>query len=132
MDDSHLLAKIGQYALIKNDEGKLLVLERARSKTWCLPGGRLDKKEDWDNCLLRELKEELGAEYKDPKPFTVNIITDPYQVKYCVYFTVVSSNTDTLIISNEHSSFRWVGREEALKLNFEDEKVSEVVASFLA
>ncbi|MEI8343400.1 MAG: hypothetical protein WCF93_00445 [Candidatus Moraniibacteriota bacterium] len=43
MTNNYLLAKIGQYALIKNNKSKILILERANSKTWSLPGGRLSE-----------------------------------------------------------------------------------------
>lgn len=130
MNDNHLLAKIGQYALIRNGEDQLLVLERTRSYTWCLPGGRLDKNEEWDIAFIRELEEELGFECKQPRPFAVHILTDPYQTKYCVYFTVMSHDISALKLSDEHTSYRWIDQKEARELDFEDQKVREVVLEF--
>jgi len=128
--DDHLLAKIGQYALILNDEGKVLVLERARSKTWCLPGGRLSEGEEWDVALMRELLEETGFKYVDSQPFAVNVISDPYQTKYCVYFTVQIEDS-SISLSAEHSGYRWLNKDEASGLDFEDEKIKDVVVRFL-
>lgn len=129
---NHLLANIGQYGLIRNSEGRLLVLERARSKTWCLPGGRLEAGEDWDVSFLRELREELNLNCENPKPFAVNVITDAYQTKYCVYFTVDSGYIDTIKLSEEHSGFRWIDKNEAAELDFEDNKVKDVAVRFLS
>lgn len=129
--DNHLLAKIGQYALIKNNEGHLLVLERARSKTWSLPGGRLDNAEAWDSAFIREIKEELNLDVVEMKPFTTNILTDPYQTKYCIYFDTSIKNFDDIKISSEHSNFKWIGSSELAKIEFEDEQVLKVVSDFL-
>jgi len=132
MNDNHLSAHIGQYALIKNDENKVLILERQKSKTWCLPGGRLDEDEDWDIALLREIKEELNLECHSPKPIAVNILTDAYQTKYCVFFSVICSDISTLKISVEHSGSGWFGIEDAKNLNVEDDKIKKVILDFLA
>lgn len=131
MNDKHLSAHIGQYALIKNDENKVLLLERMRSKTWCLPGGRLNEDEDWDAAFLREMKEELGLECHSPKPFTVNILKDAYQIKYCVYFTLDCSDISTLKISGEHSDVGWFGLEGVKNINIEDVKVKKVILDYL-
>lgn len=131
MQNEHLIAKIGQYALIKNSEGKLLVLERAKSKDWSLPGGRIHKDEDWDDSLVRELKEEIGVVAESVKPFEVNILTDAYQTKYCVYFEVQIKEVSGLDVSREHSDLKWIDVFEADKLKFEDEKVKNVVLKYL-
>lgn len=132
MNENHLLAHIGQYALIKNEENEVLILERIGSKTWCLPGGRLVKDENWDFSLLREIKEELNLECHSPKPIVVNILKDDYQTKYCVYFSVICSDISTLKISDEHSNSGWFGVEDVKNLDIEDEKVKKVILDYLA
>ncbi|MBP7834724.1 NUDIX hydrolase [Candidatus Saccharibacteria bacterium] len=131
MNENYLLAHIGQYALIKNNENKVLLLERVRSRTWCLPGGRLNENEEWDVALLREMKEEIGLECSNPKPFAVNILKDDYQTKYCAYFTLVCSNVSTLQISTEHSNLGWFASEDIKNLEIEDNKVKTVVLDYL-
>ena len=131
MNENHLTAHIGQYALIKNDAKEVLLLERARSKTWCLPGGRLNEIEDWEVAFLREIKEELGLECHSPKPFAVNILKDDYQTKYCVYFILNCPNVSSLKISGEHSDLCWFGLEEVKNLGIEDEKVKRVILDYL-
>lgn len=132
MNDNHLSAHIGQYALIKNDENKILVLERARSKTWCLPGGRLNENEEWDKAFLRELKEELNLDCFNPKPIDINILKDEYQTKYCVYFNVICSDISILKISDEHSNLGWFSAQEVSSLNIEDDKIKQVILNYLA
>lgn len=53
--------RVSVKALIKNTEGKILVLKENQD-TWSLPGGGLDHGEDPIIGLKREIKEELGIE----------------------------------------------------------------------
>lgn len=131
MNDEHLLSHIGQYALIKNSENKILILERARSKTWCLPGGRLNENEEWDEAFLRELKEELNLDCFNPNPIEVNILKDDYQTKYCVYFSVICPDMNSIKISDEHSNFGWFSIEEMNQLDIEDDKIRRVISDFI-
>lgn len=61
--------------LVRNDEGKLLVIYR-RGK-WDLPKGKLDKGETLEACALREVEEETGI--KDTR------LTAPLSITYHVY-----------------------------------------------
>ena len=128
--DNHLLAKIGQYALIRNGEARVLMLERIGSKTWAFPGGRLDKGESWDAAFVREVLEETGFAVVSMRPFATNTISDPYP-KYRVYFDTVVRSTDDSRLSPEHSDFRWISADDFPELIFEDELVARVVSDFL-
>ncbi len=130
MDSNHLLATIGQYSLIRNEEGKILVLERIRSKMWCLPGGRLNEDEDWESALVREVKEETNLDCKNPVPFATNILKDEYQTKYCVYFTVEISEIEAFVMSGEHSRYEWISLGDIDQIHLEDEKIRKVVAGY--
>jgi 8-oxo-dGTP pyrophosphatase MutT (NUDIX family) len=132
MNKNHLSAHIGQYALIKNNDNKILILQRSRSKTWCLPGGRLDEDEEWNTALLREIKEELNLVCQNPIPVSVNILKDDYQTKYCVYFSLDYLDLSVLKISDEHCDFGWFGPEVVKKLDIEDDKVKKVIIDYLA
>ena len=58
----HLLAEIGQKALITQN-GKVLMCRGAgEGDFWDFPGGRLNEEENPQEGLLREIKEELGLE----------------------------------------------------------------------
>jgi len=125
----HLHAKIGQYALIFNEFGKMLIVERPRSRTWCLPGGRLEEHErDWEAALLREIKEETNLVCSNPVPTGIELEEDPYQVKYCVYFRVQCSNlNDFKLDPEEHSDYKWIGYEEAVDLNIESSELKKII-----
>ena len=50
-------------AIIRNSEGKVLLAKRPFGKQeggkWEFPGGKLEKDESPENCIKREIKEEL-------------------------------------------------------------------------
>lgn len=125
--------RIGQYALILNSKDELLVLKRLRSQKWSLPGGRLESNErNWLDSLKREVKEEAGIDIEDPKPFKVNIVEDlPYQIKYCVYFQVKMEEDIEANISDEHSSFKWINKNNRDEFQFEYQFVQKLVSNYI-
>ena len=58
----HATAKVGGGAAIFDDEGRLLLVERADDGTWGLPSGYVDPGESPAETAVRETREETGAE----------------------------------------------------------------------
>jgi len=65
------LAPVGDAALVarpvptasvvvRDANGRILLVKRADDGTWCLPGGRLEPGESWRECAVRECREETG------------------------------------------------------------------------
>ena len=50
-------------ALLLNDNKDLLVVRKAKSAFFMLPGGKIEKDEDLIDTLLRELNEELNLQF---------------------------------------------------------------------
>lgn len=120
----HLSAK----ALIRNNEGKILVLEAnpkyTSSPHWDLPGGRLHKGTDLEDTLKREIEEEIGID-------EINIIKlidcsiSNHRVHFdnnsvgIILFTYFCSIPDTekiVLTDDEHISFDWVTPQKAAGL----------------
>lgn len=132
MAEQHLLAKIGQYAVIVNSKKQVLLLERARSGKWSLPGGRLDKEEkNWKTAFGREIKEETNLDVSAPRPIGVSLVEDPYQIKYCVFFAVEVKNLDDLKVkSKEHRSYKWFSVHELVGMVIDDDpQICNVIRS---
>lgn len=52
--------RVSVKAIIRDDNDKVLVVKEYDSDSWSLPGGGLDHGETFEECLLRELNEEVG------------------------------------------------------------------------
>ena len=80
-------------AFVFDDNGNILLLEhefRADSR-WGLPGGFLDKAEQAEDGLRRELREEVSLEVSDVELYFVRTLKRPSQVE--MYFACKAMNS---------------------------------------
>ena len=62
----------GAMAIIERDDGRWLMVRAVYRKGWSFPGGLLDKGENPERAIHRELREELNiAVVLDPEPWVV-------------------------------------------------------------
>lgn len=102
---------VGIHGVIAN-RGRLLVLMRApgtnyRPGSWDLPGGHLALGENFEECLMREVKEETALDISIERMLGLHsMISEPYlQALYACrlkVFQVVRLRPD------EHVEHRWV------------------------
>lgn len=63
-------ANVGVALIVNNNKGQILLGLRNSNlgkKTWGLPGGKLEKGETIENCIIRETKEEIGLTLEEMK-----------------------------------------------------------------
>jgi 8-oxo-dGTP diphosphatase len=106
---------VGIHGVISN-RGRIVVLRRAAAMSykpgsWDLPGGHLAIGEDFEQCLLREAREETGLEIAIERLLGVNKTpAEPYlQVFYACRSLVYRPVT---LRPDEHTESRWVTPEE--------------------
>jgi 8-oxo-dGTP diphosphatase len=101
-------------------DGKVLVTQRSETMQlalkWEFPGGKIEAGETEEQCLCRELKEELGIEIEileklESKPFdygklSINLI--PF----------VANHLSGEIMLHEHKDFKWLTKEELPELEW--------------
>ncbi len=125
---------LGIKALIRNSEGKILLLKLNPallkphpswdgSAYWDIPGGRIKRGSTTEETLAREVQEETGAtEISDIKPITTIVSTQRVPVGETDYGLMLSiyscsiPRDGQIILSIEHLEFDWFAPEEASKL----------------
>src|SRR3989338_6550129 len=53
--------------ILQNEEAKVLILETTYKEHWEVPGGGIEENESPLEAAVRETKEELGLELKNPR-----------------------------------------------------------------
>jgi nucleoside triphosphatase len=117
------LFHVTQGAIIKNGEGAVLILGFG-SGIWILPGGHVDRGENWEEAFRRELKEELGLEN-----FTITKLVDitswtPKDHDHTIYaltFLIDAPGFLEPILSDEHLKHAWVTLDNLDNYNFIDD-----------
>jgi 8-oxo-dGTP diphosphatase len=87
--------RIGCEAYIYAD-GKILLGKRGNvhgSGTWALPGGHLEYMERVDECLAREMREEMGIDL-DPSEFELLAIADDLQPEDDFHYIHITYKVD--------------------------------------
>jgi mutator protein MutT len=107
-------------ALIKNKEGKILLLQRGESSSftnhWQFVEGKLEDNEKIIEALNREIQEEIGVPVLDIE--LNSIFYNDLVAKGTNYFVFrvvfdVKIKSEDITLSNEHKSFGWFSMKEA-------------------
>lgn len=97
-------------AIILNHDGSVLLAqrkpERMHGLKWEFPGGKLKVKESPENCLAREIEEELGIKISVQQLFSaINYSYPEENIILLAYFSELQSGTFRL---TDHAEVRWV------------------------
>lgn len=127
-----IVLQVGVKILLKNSEGKFLLLKRSAEKypdvenPWDIPGGRIETGSTLLENLARELKEETGLEL--PKEITLIAAQDILkEARHVVRLTYLGNNDPDPILSDEHSEFGWFTLDELKQLEKLDRYVKELI-----
>lgn len=106
-------------ALIRKDD-KILIAQRGRDKRfawqWEFPGGKVRKNETPEDCLRREIKEELNIKVQVEKHFcTVNHQYSDFGIELMAFWCSIAGGALKLA---EHEQVRWVTVSEMEQYSF--------------
>ena len=84
---------------------------------WEFPGGKLETGETLENCLIREIKEELGVEVSIKMKLPPNIHGYDNSNEICLYPFICTIQSGTIILK-EHKQVAWLKLNELKELNW--------------
>jgi len=108
-----------QKALVFNGERKFLAIKRSYgNETWDIVGGAVEIPENHEKALRREIKEEAGLEVTDLEPLKVESAYNEDEEAYVLFIGYrCNAVTEDIKLSKEHTSYKWVSKEEFLNLD---------------
>ncbi|MDP3953698.1 MAG: NUDIX hydrolase [bacterium] len=118
-----VILQVGVKVLLKNKEGKYLLLRRSLDKypeikgRWDIVGGRIDPGTDLISNLKREMEEETGLKFVgEPKLIAAQDII-PNAERHVVRLTYIGeSNGDVQLDTSENDTYKWYTPAELMAL----------------
>ncbi len=117
--------QVGVKILLKNKDGKYLVLYRSREKypealgRWDIVGGRIEPGIPLIENLKREVMEEIGLEIiGEPKLLTAQDILR-IEGRHVVRLTYTGEALGEVSIDEENEDFKWLSIEEMADLDLD-------------
>ena len=109
---------VGVKAVIRDSQGRVLLVRRAARDVWECPGGRIDDAEQPEQTLLRELQEELPEVSKlqigsQIGFYRLGVDIEPGVDVLLTFYKVQASLSDPVLLSEEHSAYGWFTQDEA-------------------
>lgn len=107
-------------AIIEKD-GFVLVTQRSEQMSlplkWEFPGGKIEREESTEDCLKREIKEELNIEINIIAPLEPNSHAYPNGKLIRLIPFICEYNSGTLYLA-EHADYKWLKKHELLTLDW--------------
>ena len=118
-EKAHKLHIVSVVAVIRNNEGKILLLKRSEREAaypgkFTFPGGKIEDNDTVEETLRKETAEEAGLTLKPEKVLLKDksyIRPDGQTVKVFSYLCTVE-DASRVTISDDFTEYRWVGADE--------------------
>lgn len=112
-------------AVIRNDENKILVVQRGEATDhpfkWEFPGGKLAQEETEEECIIREIDEELSMEIVIYARLAA-VIHD-YGHKKIWLIPFICDTLDDMPFLSEHIAYKWVEEKDLMTIDFSEADV---------
>lgn len=119
-------------AIIVNLQKQVLVTQRSTTMPlplkWEFPGGKIEADESAEECLIREIKEELNMEIEITGGLAPNDYQYPNKLIRLIPF--ICRQTGGTIVLKEHADYKWLETRDLLDLDWAAADV-EVVEGYL-
>ena len=99
-------------AALVDVDGRVLICKRPEGKQmgglWEFPGGKLEAGESPEDCLIRELREELGIEVKAACLAPFVFASHAYEAFHLLMPLYLCRRWEGRPVAHEHSDLAWV------------------------
>lgn len=130
-----MILQVGVKALLRNREGKYLLLKRAPSKskgidgTWDIVGGRIEVGTNLIDNLQREIREETNLELSSSPEliYAQDIFWKEHDTHVVRLTYIAEADGQPVLDMNENIEYRWVSIEEMTSCSPLDKYVQELI-----
>jgi 8-oxo-dGTP diphosphatase len=112
-------------AIIRNEDGKILIVQRGEKSDhpfkWEFPGGKIAPGETEEECIIREIKEELSMEIVicgKLEPVEYN-----YGHKQILLIPFICDTLDEYPVLSEHLACKWLSYKDLLSVDYSEADV---------
>jgi len=107
-------AVVGVCAIIRNEKGEVLLIKHKKRTPWhgywILPGGKLENNESLEECVEREIREELGVVCRAKKLLNVFVSSVSARLGVpvvLIFYEVSVDSFDFKLKKDEIEDARW-------------------------
>jgi 8-oxo-dGTP diphosphatase len=109
-------------AIIRNEDDEVLIVQRGERTDhpfkWEFPGGKVDKGETEEECIIREIREELSMNIVIFR--RLKDVEHDYGHKVIRLVPFVCDTLDDLPFLSEHVAYKWVNQEKLKSVDFSE------------
>lgn len=109
-------------AIIRNDDEKVLIVQRGHETDhplkWEFPGGKVDPGESYEECIVREIDEELSLDVVIVG--SLDSVEHDYGHKQVRLIPFICDTLMDLPVLTEHVDFKWVDPDELKDFDFSE------------
>lgn len=110
--------KASSAVIVRDKDNKVFITKRSQNKKyspnkWETIGGKVEKDESFEDCLKREIKEELNTDIRSFK-----YLKDYFFANCHFKFYLVELKGEPKPNKNDVSDWGWFSRDEIEKMNF--------------
>jgi 8-oxo-dGTP diphosphatase len=112
-------------AVIRNEEDEILVVQRGEATDhpykWEFPGGKLNIGESEEDCIIREVDEEISVEIVIVGK--LDAVEHDYGNKKIRLIPFICDTLDEIPFLSEHIAYKWVTGNELMTIDFSEADV---------
>jgi 8-oxo-dGTP diphosphatase len=120
-------------AIIRNEDNQVLIVQRGEATDhpfkWEFPGGKLVKGETEEECIIREIREELSMDIVICG--RLKVVKHDYGHKQIKLVPFICDTLDELPFLSEHLAYKWIEPEDLKSIDFSEADI-DVAENYFA